>query len=203
MVEQEKILSVLDATDKEVREEKLCDYYKSNLFMNENIIELLEQNIDKSRCTGSGLIPQDIPDSTLKIVTDEQKKEMLKKCWEEKELVTGTCSAYRKKKFFYGRNRSCTINLTAGEGKFFVQDKVFVKSEYRRRPISLPVVEEMKAETDEEKHINRFSGDISCKTSGNLGSWCKVAAEVEAFAYKKECAEVQNLLKKTIEQKYK
>lgn len=195
-VEQKKILSTLEYK-KEKRLKMLCEYYKSNLFMNEEVVSLLESKIDKSRCTESGVISPEISEDIVKRARDEEALNLLNQCWQEQTPVTHQCTASRKKQLFGSRSSSCVLKLDPGRDRIFVQDQVFVESEYYRRIDSQTAKDAVEA-IKEGELIRGFKGQISCRTTNNLGSRCKVTAQVKAISFPKKCVEIQDLLKEAL-----
>ena len=192
-VEQERILSILDIK-KEDRLDKLCEYYMSNFFLNEDVVSLLESNIAvaESTCTKSGVLSAEIPKEIVKRARDKKALDLLNQCWKTKTPVTHQCTASRKKQLFGSRSSSCVLKLEPGQDRIFVQDQVFVESEYYRRIDSETAKVAVKATTE------GFKGQISCRTTNTLGSRCKVSAEVKAISFSKNCVEIQDLLKEAL-----
>lgn len=188
--EHTKLLSVVDLPEKR-RMSLICRWYRNNLFQHGDSIELMKQTFSaETRCSSDGYPIS--PVSTGSVISADNIS--LEKCKKLAAPLTASCKAYDKSGFHSRPSASCTIELKAGDDRFFAADSVTVVSEhYRKRSGNAA------ADSVVKKLVNgvvrSFSGSIACTNDKGTGRTCEARATVQANSYPDSCLGLRDSLK--------
>ena len=199
ILEREKILEALGSSDEGRRNRTLCQYYNSGLFEQEKNIKVLYRLAGRNlKCRKDGY-DETLEVSNLPGLTDQELKDV-SHCIDQSVPITDSCTAYDKSGIFDTPRGSCSMEIAAGEGRFFAQEKVTVISEHYRRIKGVPAEAAMKPRPDQssdagDRTITSFSGVIRCINTTGTGKTCRSTATVQAISYPIECKKVAIHLK--------
>lgn len=107
---------------------------------------------------------------------------------------TGYCRATDKSGFHSSPSARCSIQLNAGEGRFFADNQVTVMEEHYRNISGAPARDAMKPtliRLGEFEVPTNFGGTIGCTNAAGTGRTCEVRAVVRARSFPKNCIEIR------------
>lgn len=190
--EHTKILSVAELPEKE-RMSLICRWYRDNLFQHSASIELLKLTFSaESRCSLDGYPISPASAGTVKFDDDIS----LEECKKLAAPLTASCRAYDKSGFHSRPSASCTIELKAGEGRFFAADSVTVVSEHYRKQDGKSAAHSVVAgPVDGNGLVRSFSGSIACTNDKGTGRTCEARATVQADSFPDDCWRLKDSLK--------
>ena len=199
-IEHEKILDTVDVSE-DKRMEMLCGFYNSRMFRHSDTLEILSSHTSKDiKCTKNGY------DNLLDIsrfsndTLNNSDILMIKTCIEDSKAVTGSCTAYDKSGIYGTPRARCTLEIEAGDNRFFAQETVTVLSEKYRKRRGLPAQEAVKGKPMEsnENGVNlftQFTGAIGCTNAKGTGRTCRSYATIQAISYPLRCSQWTSQLK--------
>lgn len=173
------LLLAVDQPEPDQRKKRLCQFAYSNSFQHDDtraiLDEFLKTNTD---CNATGI-------ASVKAKPTEAKNE-LEQCIAAGTVKRSSCRAYDKSGFHSRPSKSCTIELPAGEDRFFAKSQVKVIDEFYRKRSGAPASEAVKPVAGSDA-IRAFSGKISCTNSRGTGRTCEARATVELVSYPNSC----------------
>lgn len=134
-------------------------------------------------------------DSEKKRIEETERITALKsECFAEAKDESASCRAADKSGFHSSPSARCSMQVAAGEGRFFADNDVTVVEEHYRNISGAPARDAMKptlARLGDFDVPVSFAGTIGCTNAAGTGRTCESKATIKVRSFPNKCIEIR------------